>query len=167
MGSMIQKAADLEPSPLDLIEHVISDSGWPSDRQGDEELTFNIAGNWCEFHLWFSWRHDLGALHFSCAFDFRAPERMKPQVHTLLALLNEKLWIGHFDLWPDEGMVMYRHAMLLRGEATVNSRQVEDLIDIALNECERFYPALQFVLWGGKSPEDALASIMLETMGEA
>ena len=44
---------------------------------------------------------------------------------------------------------------------------MEKLIEIALNECERFYPAFQFVIWGGKSPADAMAAAMLETMGEA
>ena len=36
-----------------------------------------------------------------------------------------------------------------------------------ITECERFYPAFQFVLWGGKSPADALAAAMLECVGEA
>ena len=31
----------------------------------------------------------------------------------LLALVNEQLWIGHFDLWRAEGVIMYRNALLL------------------------------------------------------
>ena len=46
-------------------------------------------------------------------------------------------------------------------------QQFEDVVDIAFSECERFFPAFQFVLWGGKSPEEALAAAMLETVGEA
>ena len=38
-----------------------------------------------------------------------------------------------------------------------SAESLEDMIDIALTECERFYPAFQFVLWGGKSPAEALA----------
>ena len=41
------------------------------------------------------------------------------------------------------------------------------MVDIAITECERFYPAFQFVLWGGKSPKDALDAAMLECVGEA
>jgi len=41
------------------------------------------------------------------------------------------------------------------------------LIEIAITECERFYPAFQFVIWGGKSPAEAIAAAMLETVGEA
>ena len=41
------------------------------------------------------------------------------------------------------------------------------LIDIALHECERFYPAFQYVLWGGRTPTEAIDAAMLETVGEA
>ena len=45
--------------------------------------------------------------------------------------------------------------------------QIERLIEIAISECERYYPAFQFVLWGGKSADEAVAAAMFETMGEA
>jgi hypothetical protein len=43
----------------------------------------------------------------------------------------------------------------------------ELLVESAIEECERFYPVFQFVLWGGKSPKDALAAALIETHGEA
>jgi len=45
--------------------------------------------------------------------------------------------------------------------------QLEDLLDVAIAECERFYPTFQFVIWGGKRPEEALQAALLETVGEA
>ena len=42
-----------------------------------------------------------------------------------------------------------------------------DLVDIALSECERFYPAFQLVIWGGKPAEEAMATAMIEPIGEA
>ena len=62
---------------------------------------------------------------------------------------------------------MFRHAMLVREGTTVTGELLEELVDIALSECERFYPAFQFVIWGGKAPAEALAAAMLETEGEA
>jgi hypothetical protein len=40
-------------------------------------------------------------------------------------------------------------------------------VDIAVAECERYYPAFQFVVWGGKNAPDAIATALLDTMGEA
>ena len=41
------------------------------------------------------------------------------------------------------------------------------MVDIALTECERFFPAFQLVLWGGRGAEDALQAAMLDCLGEA
>ncbi len=48
-----------------------------------------------------------------------------------------------------------------------SSEQVEDLVDIAVSECERFYPAFQLVIWGGKPPGEAMEMAMIEPIGEA
>ena len=45
--------------------------------------------------------------------------------------------------------------------------QLEDLVDAAVGECERFYPALQMVVWGGRSVDEALSAALMETVGEA
>ena len=34
-------------------------------------------------------------------------------------------------------------------------------------ECERFYPAFQYVIWGGKSAIDSISAAMVDTVGEA
>jgi hypothetical protein len=57
--------------------------------------------------------------------------------------------------------------MLLRGARGASAESLEDMMDIAITECERFYPAFQFVLWGGKSPAEALEAAMLDCVGEA
>jgi hypothetical protein len=43
----------------------------------------------------------------------------------------------------------------------------EVLVESAIDECERFYPVFQFVLWGGKTPREAIAAALIETQGEA
>jgi hypothetical protein len=57
--------------------------------------------------------------------------------------------------------------VLLRGSPSASAESLEDMVDIAITECERFFPAFQFVLWGGKAPAEALAASMLDCVGEA
>ena len=63
-------------------------------------------------------------------------------MYELLALANEKLWLGHFGLEQDDGMPVFRHAVLLRGAPGASAESLEDMVDIALTECERFFPGL-------------------------
>ena len=65
------------------------------------------------------------------------------------------------------GSLVFRNSLLLSGGAEANDAQCEALIRYAVETCERYFPAVQFVVWGGRSAEDALESSMIETMGEA
>ncbi len=155
------------PNPLDIVEEIVGANQWPFDRTSEDELVVEITGKWCDYRLYFMWRDDLSALHFTCAFDARVPDTRRREVHDLLALINEKLWLGHFDVSLEEGMPMFRHTVPLRGLSGASVEQLEDLVDSAFTECERFYPAFQFVIWGGKGAHEAIAAALFETVGEA
>ncbi len=154
-------------NPLDVVEEIVSRNEWTFDRQGDDELSVCVAGSWCDYHLGFSFSDDHGALQIACAYDMRVPEKKRADVHSLLAMVNERMWLGHFDVWTGEGVPMFRHAILVRGGQGPSAAQMEEMIEVAIGECERFYPAFQFVLWGGKNADEAIEAAMLETVGEA
>lgn len=153
-------------NPLDLIEEVVSDQGWPFDRQSEEELTARVDGRWCAYRLWFSWRTDPATLQFSCAFDLRVDESRRNEVSLLLALVNERMWLGHFDLWSDAGVLLFHHAILV-GDGGVSATQCRELVDIALGECERFYPAFHLVVDDVVPAQDAITNAMVDHVGEA
>ena len=85
----------------------------------------------------------------------------------LISLINEQMWVGHFDLWSQDGLVMYRHALVLAGGVEASSRQCEALLGTALDACERYFPAFQFVVWAGKTAREAIDAAMFDTAGEA
>ena len=45
--------------------------------------------------------------------------------------------------------------------------QAASMIDAAVEAADRFYPAFDFLVSGGKSPEQSLAACMFETVGRA
>jgi hypothetical protein len=165
--SMTALSHDAAANPLDIMEQIITANDWAVDRRSDSEMAAEAPGRWCDYGLYFCWSHEISAMHFTCAFDLKVPEKRRGALYELLALANERLWIGHFGMESDDGMPVFRHAVLLRGAPGASTESLEDMVDIAISECERFFPAFQFVLWGGKTPQDALAAAMLECVGEA
>ena len=85
------------------------------------------------------------------------------EVMRLLSLINEQMLFGHFDLWEQEGAIMFRQSLLLAGGAEPTSQQVEVLLSSALEACECYFQSFQFVVWSGTSAKDALASVLFET----
>ena len=157
----------LPSDPLDAVERVMMASRLSFERMGDEDLTGSIAGGWCDYQLWFAYRADLDVLHFASGFDMRVPACRRRTVEGLVTLINESLWIGHFDLWAEEGRPTWRHAILLRGTNGVEESQIVELVTLGISECERFYPAFQQVVESDLAPEDAHAAALMEPRGNA
>ena len=153
-------------SPIDLIEQIASDNDWATERTSADELTLIVAGQWTDYNVSLNWRGDLETLHIACAFDAKIPDNRQNEVYRLVAQINEQLWLGHFDVWIQEGLIMFRHGLMLNG-ALATTGQCEALLKAALEACERYYQAFQFVVWAGKESRDALASTMFETEGRA
>lgn len=154
-------------NPLDVMEQIASAHDWLFDRPNEQEMAVEICGHWCDYRVYVSWNDDLRALQFACAYDTRVPEMQRARMNELLALINEKIGIGHFDISSRDGLPVFRHAIPMRGVPGASVEQLEDLVDIALSECDRFYPDFQLVVWGGREPADAMAVSLLEPVGEA
>jgi hypothetical protein len=164
--SQIAYADEPRLNPLDVVERLATGNDWSFERAGDDEITILVTGRWTDYQLSYTWMGDIEALHLACAFDLKIPERRRAEAQALITLINEQLWVGHFDLWVKEGMVMYRHALVLAGVET-SGRQCEALLSTALDTCERYFTAFQFVVWAGKEAKEALAAAMFDTSGEA
>jgi hypothetical protein len=157
-----------EDAPIDMLERYFAAHGWSHERDG-EEIVARVKGSWTEYELRAIWREDDGVLQFLAFPDVRVADERRAAIYEALGLVNEQLWIGHFELWSSSGILLYRHAALIDAEdgGALSLDQAELLVESAIDECERFYPVFQFVLWGGKTPKDALAAALIETQGEA
>lgn len=167
MTSLSLETSVVPVNPIDLVEEIVQANEWAHDRASDEEMMVEISGRWCDYRLLFIWQREMNALHFSCGFEMKVPKVRRAAILELLAAVNERLWLGHFDLASDDQSPAFRQGVLLRGLSGASVEQIEDLVDISLSECERFYPAFQLVVWGGKNAEEAIAAAMIEPIGEA
>ena len=140
---------------------------WSFSRAAEHELVADISSNWCQYRLYFSWSEQIGAISLTVTFDIKFPEFKTKQAYELLAYINEKLWIGHFDITSKNGIPAFRHTVLQPLENEVLYRQLENLMDIAIYECEKYYPAFQLILFEDSKPKEALEICALEVLGRA
>ena len=157
-----------DAAPIDMLESYYAAHGWTHERH-DDEVVATVKGSWTEYELRALWREDDQVLQFLAFPDIKVTEDRRASIYETIGLVNEQLWIGHFELWASSGLVLFRHATLLEGEdgATLTLQHAETLVEAAIEECERFYPVFQFVLWAGKTPQEAIAAALIETQGEA
>lgn len=153
--------------PIEMLARYCEAHGWPHELVGEEEIVTQVQGSWTSYELRGVWRTEDRVLQILLFPEIKAVDDRKAAIHEALSLINEQLWMGHFELWSASSMVVFRHATLLGDEGTLALEMVETLVNTAIDECERFYPVFQFVLWGGKSPAEAITAALIETRGEA
>ena len=73
-------------NPVDTIEDLAAANDWGVERQGDDEITLVVSGNYCDFQLRFFWRHELSTLQFACMFDMRIPKKRLIDIYHTIGL---------------------------------------------------------------------------------
>ena len=153
--------------PVDMLAALFEARGWSVEIPCDGELAGEVQGAWAKYQLRAIWRAEDNVLQLLCLPDIRVADGKRPDAFELLSLVNEQMWLGHFDIWSSGNVLLYRHGALLGDDGLLSLDQAQALVETAIAECDRFYPAFQFVLWGDKSPADALDSAMVDAVGEA
>lgn len=156
-----------EAEPIDMLAAYFEAHEWPFEQNADDEICAKYRGSWTEYEIRAIWREDDQVLQILIMPDIRLVEGRRSQMYETIALINEQLWLGHFETWSSNGTVLFRHGALLGANGALSLDQAQLLIESAIDECERFYPVFQFVLWGDKTPLEALAASLIETHGEA
>ena len=153
--------------PLEVAELVLAAENLAFDRTEDGDLAFSLGGDWKDYELWFAWRPEADCLQLCVSLDLRAPKSLLAKTHALLAMINPRVWLGHFELWAEDGEVVFRNAMSLPHGDRPTMAQAASMIDTAVEAADRFYPAFDFLIQQGKSPEEAMTACMFDTMGQA
>ena len=156
-----------EAAPVDMLAALFEARGWPCEMVGEDELLTEVKGSWASYQLRAIWRHEDNVLQLLAMPEIRVPDDKFAVICEALALINEQLWLGHFDIWSNSGVVLYRNGMMLGSDAMLGLDQAQLAVEAAIDECDRFYPVFQFILWGDKTPQEALAAALIDTQGEA
>src|SRR5450432_3894142 len=103
--SLIDMSDQTRVNPLEVVERVAASNDWSFERAGEDEITILVRGKWADYQVSFTWMFDIEALHLACAFELKVPERRRIEVIELASLINEQLWVGHFDFWINDSII--------------------------------------------------------------
>lgn len=158
----LQTADALRANPLDVFERIAIAEHYDFERTSQDEIHINIAGQWSDHDISLTWNAASESVQLFLIFEGRLPGGRTDDICRLMSLINERLSAGHFDFWNKNKAMVYRNSQSLRGGAQLKTEQAMDMIALALDAAERGYPACQYVIWAGKSPEDALTSALVD-----
>ena len=151
---------------LDSVEAVLMSQSRPYERV-DGEIHFSSTTTYTEMHGIFALREDKSSCALSYIFEQKVPNPRRVDVQSLISILNETLWLGHFEISSIEENIVWRHVISLIGRPDPEPQEMAAIMAAGAEACERFYPAFNFLLWAGKTPQQAAQAALFETSGEA
>ncbi len=170
---MSQIAEELDPfddvsNPLDSVEDIFFSNEWNFERETEDELSVTVTGKMGTYSMKFVWQEDFSAMQFTCSYDLCIPEARLGEAAIAASAINAKLWLGHFDIQPGTKEPCFRHTTLFRGVTGCSGAEhIEDLVDIALSECERYYSAFDLLSCTQKPKDGDLSLAMMDSAGAA
>ena len=105
-----------DAAPIDMLESYFAAHGWEHERQ-DDEVVAKVKGSWTQYELRALWREEDSVLQFLAFPDIRVTDDdRRGAIYEAIGLINEQLWVGHFELWSSSGILLYRHAAMIDGD---------------------------------------------------
>ncbi len=147
---------ELKDNPIDTVENIFHSKSLEFERRNVNEVVVEVEGKWDNMLLFFAWEEHLRCLHISCLLNIDAHQADTKKIFELLALVNEDLWLGHFSYWQEHQMPVFKHSVILREHEEGFEEKLNQIISIAVSECEHMYPIFKAVLTQNLSPQQAL-----------
>ena len=153
--------------PIDIVEHLATHHEWDFDRIADDQIAMAVEGQWRTYSITLAWSAYDETLRMVCTFEMEPPAERMAALYELLNMINDQCWAGAFTYWPEQKLMVYRYGLVLAGGQVACPDQIDTMIGAAVMSAERYYPALQLLIWGDRTPSDALQVAIAEAYGRA
>ncbi|NRB33544.1 MAG: YbjN domain-containing protein [Rhodobacteraceae bacterium] len=153
--------------PIDIVEHLAEHHDWEFDRLGDDQIAMAVEGQWRTYSVTLAWSGFDETLRMVCTFELDPPEEKLAQLYELINMVNDQCWAGAFTYWPEQKLMVYRYGLLQAGGQMAAPEQIDTMINAAVLSAERYYPALQLMLYSDRSPAESMQVAIAEAYGRA
>ena len=153
--------------PIDIVETLAEHHDWDFDRIGDDQIAMAIEAQWRTYSVTLAWSGYDSTLRLICTFEMEPPEAKLPALHEALNRINDNCWAGAFTYWREQQLMVYRYGLLLGEGQSAGAEQIDRMMTTAVLACERYYPAIQLVVWGDRDPDSAMQIAIAEAYGRA
>ena len=167
MGLSFNKFDLLASNPIDQVAEFVTSQNWFLHRSSAASMMAEVPGRWGHHKLLADWYNDEEVLDVSCVLDLTFDDIQISEVNTLISLLNQELWLGHFIINEGNYSIKLSHKLMLRGTEGATAEQIEDIIEILLGEAEQAFPTIYQVLNGPYAARDIVPLGMTQSHGQA
>lgn len=159
------------PAEEEEIEHIngwrafaalgqfLQDDDW-HPQQLEEKTIYRVyfAGDNGDLRCYAQIRVELEQFLFYVIAPVKAPEDARPRVAEYLTRANYGLRIGNFEFDYNDGEIRYKSSLDFESEGLTHG-YIKNSVYPAVHTMDHYLPGLLGVMYGNKTPEEAIADI--------
>ena len=142
----------LGSTPLDQVEAILHANQWQFTRLSADELCMDLQGEHSDYAVFFLWDEALDSLQICVQMDVDVRAVPKAQLFESVMKVNDKLWLGHFDVPAQSFKPSLRYTALLKGDEDHNIAQIEDALNALLLQSEQYSVVFKADVSSGAQP---------------
>jgi hypothetical protein len=165
-NDMSQSPENEQPSPnpnglqaFTTLGEFLEQDGWHPEAVDDKYVyrTF-FGGKNGDLRCFAQIMVTLEQVLFYAVATVRAPEEVRPAVAEFITRANYGMRIGNFELDYSDGEVRYKSSLDFEGEL-LTPTLIRNAIYPAVMTMDRYLPGLMSVMFGGRTPYEAIQEI--------
>lgn len=141
-----------------LGEFLESDGWHPRRLDGRTVYQMGFSGENGQTVCYAQVLEDLSQFLFYVVASTKVGEEFRPAVAELITRANYGLRIGNFEMDFSDGELRYKSSLDFEGGA-LSPDLIRNAIYPAVQTMDRYLPGIMAVVYGGKSPEEAITEI--------
>ncbi len=144
---------------MDACKGFFTDDEWPFEQHSEAPiLKTGFKGQNGEFTCWFQERDDQDQMVFYTILPTAVPEDKRAVVSEFITRANYAMVIGNFEMDYRDGEVRYKTSADVEG-TEIPATFLKNLIYANVIMMDRYLPGIMMVIYGGVSPEEAVAHV--------
>jgi hypothetical protein len=148
-----------QDNPIDIIEKLADDEGWPTDRMSDDQISLAIKGAYQLYTVTILDNQEEGGLRFITSMDHSPLTGTEVKLYELLNCINDIIWVGTFTFWAEEKLLIWRAAHVYTPDHLPTSEVLESIITEGADRFDAFYYAFKQVACGETNLDRVLSEV--------
>ena len=154
-------------NPIDFIEEYVLNYKIEKVRDSSDEIIIFLKGIWKNYDINFRWDSKRKIIEINTYFEMSKKNRINKSIYSLISDVNKRANVGFFNYCTEHNAIFFSYKISIKGQDFISVEQIKNIINIVIDECDRFFPVFFVFFYKKQDPIHALDIALLDTVGEA
>ena len=161
------QTSSLIDGPIETAAELALFYNWDSDRINDNTISIYISGDWSQYSINIEWDGVDSVLKLIAVYEMDILKKRIQALNEAINEINYYCWTGFFTFDHEQKLMLWKYGLATEEDWFIDTDCLDNIIQTAIANCEKFYPCFQTVGWSDSNIDEAIQFAMPKSYGRA